>query len=81
MRSVAAGPEPLPEGREDDGSGRAFVESPSTRVHLRNIARALLLRKYPILLQVRPVNQHAVHRRAPHVLLSLEFPLMQQSYD
>jgi hypothetical protein len=49
---MQAGAEQLPESREDDGSGRTFVESPSTRDHLRNLARALLLRKYPILLQV-----------------------------
>jgi midasin len=48
------GPLPLPEmGRDDDGSARKFVATPSVRRHLANLARAVLLRKHPILLQVR----------------------------
>ncbi|EFJ44763.1 hypothetical protein VOLCADRAFT_121252, partial [Volvox carteri f. nagariensis] len=46
------GPLELPRGgREDDGSGRRFVMTPSVRQHLTNLARAALIRKHPILLQ------------------------------
>ena len=34
-----------------DGSGGAFVQTPTVQGHLRNLARAVLLRRYPILLQ------------------------------
>jgi hypothetical protein len=37
-----------------DGSGGAFVLTPAVEDHLRNLARAVLLRRYPILLQARP---------------------------
>lgn len=36
-----------------DGSGGAFVLTPTVQGHLRNLARAVLLRRYPILLQAR----------------------------
>lgn len=46
------GPEALPElGQDDDGSRRRFVLTPSVRQHLCNLARAVLVRKHPILLQ------------------------------
>ncbi|KXZ56433.1 hypothetical protein GPECTOR_1g386 [Gonium pectorale] len=46
------GPLELPGGgREEDGSGRRFVMTPSVRGHLTNLARAVLIRKHPILLQ------------------------------
>ncbi|KAG2499138.1 hypothetical protein HYH03_002721 [Edaphochlamys debaryana] len=46
------GPLELPAGgREEDGSGRKFVMTPSVRQHLTNLARAVLIRKHPILLQ------------------------------
>lgn len=35
-----------------DGGGGAFVLTPTVQGHLRNLARAVLLRRYPILLQV-----------------------------
>jgi midasin len=51
------GPLPLPAGgAEDDGAARRFVLTPSVRKHLANIARAALVRKHPILLQVRPLK-------------------------
>ena len=34
-----------------------FVATPSVRGHLRNLARAVQLRKHPILLQARPQHQ------------------------
>ena len=33
------------------GAGRRFVKTPSVERHLRNLARAVLLRRHPILLQ------------------------------
>ena len=33
------------------GAGRRFVQTPSVERHLRNLARAVLLRRHPILLQ------------------------------
>ena len=33
------------------GAGRRFVQTPSVQRHLRNLARAVLLRRHPILLQ------------------------------
>ena len=46
---VRAGPLPLP----DTGGGSHFVLTRSVRMHLKNLARAVLCR-YPILLQVSP---------------------------
>lgn len=47
------GPLPPPAGgEEDDGAARRFVLTPSVRRHLANLARAALVRKHPILLQV-----------------------------
>lgn len=47
------GPLPLPElGRDDDGSARRFVLTPSVRQQLCNLARCVLSHKHPILLQV-----------------------------
>lgn len=40
-----------------DGSGGAFVLTPAVQGHLRNLARAVLLRRYPILLQVRGMSK------------------------
>lgn len=51
---VETGGAPLPEGRESDGGGGSFVLTPAVQGHLRNLARAVLLRRYPILLQVPP---------------------------
>lgn len=49
------GPLALPEmGADDDGSRRRFVATPSVKQHLANLARAVLVRKHPILLQARP---------------------------
>lgn len=46
------GPEPLPAlGADDDGSQRRFVVTPSVQRQLSHLARAVLLRKHPILLQ------------------------------
>jgi len=36
---------------EDDGQGRRFVLTPSVREHLRSVARAVLMRSSPVLLQ------------------------------
>ncbi|KAL4440107.1 hypothetical protein ABPG75_003108 [Micractinium tetrahymenae] len=47
---VGTGGGPLP-GHGQDGSGGAFVLTPTVQGHLRNLARAVLLRCYPILLQ------------------------------
>jgi midasin len=48
------GPLALPAGgAEDDGAARRFVLTPSVRKHLANLARAALVQKHPILLQVR----------------------------
>lgn len=49
---VETGGAPLPEGKESDGKGGSFVLTPAVTQHLRNLARAVLLRRYPILLQV-----------------------------
>jgi len=46
---VKAGPMPLPEADAPDD----FVVTPSVRRHLATLARAVLLRRHPILLQVR----------------------------
>ena len=46
---VEAGPAPLPDADAPD----EFVLTPSVRGHLATLARAALLRKHPILLQVR----------------------------
>jgi hypothetical protein len=35
------------------GHGQAFVQTKSVEGHLRSLARAVLLRRHPILLQVR----------------------------
>lgn len=48
---VEVGDTPVAESREDDGKGGVFVATPTVMQHLRNLARAVLLRKYPILLQ------------------------------
>jgi midasin len=48
---VEVGDSPVAETREDDGKGGVFVATPTVMQHLRNLARAVLLRKYPILLQ------------------------------
>ena len=48
---VEVGDVPVVESREDDGKGGVFVATPTVTQHLRNLARAVLLRKYPILLQ------------------------------
>jgi midasin len=45
---VEAGPGPLPEADAKDD----FVVTPSMRRHLATLARAVLLRRHPILLQV-----------------------------
>lgn len=45
---------PLPTGGQEDdggGAGRKFVLTPSVRRQLNNLARAVLVRKHPILLQ------------------------------
>lgn len=45
---------PLPAlGREDDGASRRFVLTASVRGQLHNLARCILARRHPILLQVR----------------------------
>lgn len=47
------GPLPLPAlGRADDGASRRFVLTPSVRGQLHNLARCILARRHPILLQV-----------------------------
>lgn len=46
---VEAGGLPLP---DDEVTPGGFVITPSVMAHLRNLARAVLLRRYPILLQV-----------------------------
>lgn len=48
---VEVGGEPIAETRESDGKGGVFVATPTVTQHLRNLSRAVLLRKYPILLQ------------------------------
>jgi hypothetical protein len=48
------GPLALPAlGRDDDGACRRFVLTPSVRGQLHNLARCILARRHPILLQVR----------------------------
>lgn len=47
---VGTGGGPLPAPGQDGGGG-AFVLTPTVQGHLRNLARAVLLRRYPILLQ------------------------------
>lgn len=49
---VEIGSQPLPDPDKVPASGR-FIITPSISMHLRNLARAVLLRSYPILLQVR----------------------------
>ena len=51
---VGVGPLPLPDPDAPPPEGR-FVMTPSVSMHLRNLARAVLLRRYPILLQVMVV--------------------------
>ncbi|KAG1662050.1 hypothetical protein FOA52_005297, partial [Chlamydomonas sp. UWO 241] len=49
---LEAGPVPLPAGGKDvDASGRQFVATSSVQQHLVNLARAVLIRKHPVLLQ------------------------------
>lgn len=48
---VEVGAAPVAESRESDGSGGTFVATLTVQQHLRNLARAVLLRRYPILLQ------------------------------
>lgn len=48
---VEMGEAPVAETRDADGKGGVFVATPAVTQHLRNLARAVLLRKYPILLQ------------------------------
>ena len=48
---VGIGPLLLPDPEAPPPGGR-FVMTPSVSMHLRNLARAVLLRRYPILLQV-----------------------------
>ena len=55
---VEAGPGQLPEADARDD----FVVTPSMRRHLATLARAVLLRRHPILLQVRGLGSDA---RAP----------------
>jgi len=47
---VEAGPLPVPDGAE--GGPPGFVITPSVAAHLRNLARAALIRRYPILLHM-----------------------------
>ena len=49
---VEAGPLPVLE-EDGEGSRRGFVMTPSVGAHLRNLARAALIRRYPVLLQAR----------------------------
>lgn len=56
---VETGGAPLPEGRESDGKGGSFVLTPTVTQHLRNLARAVLLRRYPILLQASGAGRGA----------------------
>ena len=49
---VEAGPLPVPE-EDGEGSERGFIMTPSVAAHLRNLARAALIRRYPVLLQAR----------------------------
>jgi midasin len=58
---VEAGPLPVPDGAE--GGRPGFVLTPSVAAHLRNLARAALIRRYPVLLQAR--SRPGVARR-PH---------------
>lgn len=47
------GPLALPAmGRDDDGAARRFVLTASVRGQLHNLARCILARRHPILLQV-----------------------------
>lgn len=48
---VEKGPLAVPEEGAADGK-RRFVQTASVKQHLKNLARAVLLRRYPILLQV-----------------------------
>lgn len=49
---VERGERNLPrEGAEADGQGRTYVQTATVKEHLRNLSRAVVLRKYPILLQ------------------------------
>lgn len=54
---VEVGPAPLPEADAHD----EFVLTPSVRGHLSTLARAVLLRKHPILLQVRHARLRCMH--------------------
>ena len=46
---VEAGDQPLP---DQDAAAKSFVVTPSVQAHLRSLARAALIRRYPVLLQV-----------------------------
>lgn len=48
---VKLGNGPVAESKESDGRGGTFVATSTVLRHLRNLARAVLLYKYPILLQ------------------------------
>ena len=52
---VEAGAQPLPEPTDRPH----FVMTPSVRGHLRNLARAALVRRFPILLQARLMRLHS----------------------
>lgn len=51
-RSAAVGGAPGAVGAEGERGGEGFVLTASVKEHLRNLARAVLVRRYPILLQV-----------------------------
>ena len=53
---VETGAQPLPEPTDRPH----FVMTPSVRGHLRNLARAALVRRFPILLQARLNHSHTV---------------------
>jgi len=64
------GPLALPAGgKEDDGGSRRFVLTPSVRTHLANLARAALVRRHPILLQVRRFGRAALHVVSLHACM------------
>jgi len=80
---LEAGPLPRPEAEEGGGAdgaaaaaagggGTRFVQTPTVRRHLANLARAVMMRRYPVLLQVM---HPSVHMPAPTlgflILLSL----------
>ena len=59
---VEMGDLPLPE----PSSSPQFVMTPSVRSHLRNLARAVLVRRFPILLQASAALASAVSSRPIH---------------